>query len=534
VSFSLTEDLEIRYWTSDRRLADPADVPVFNYVEQVNRIVANGSVNSWKFGLQLDQVSLWANRYYLNDQLELERDLTEPDVFNPLPGDVYLNPEKMWFKYETTKIAVTVGDFYAAFGRGMALNLTRNVDIDIDTSIQGASAIFRPGDWDITAVVGQLNRQQVFQDNPNIGISVDNRHFVGGLRAERFGLGPANLGAHAVVYNFADEGGWTAGFDNLSGTPDAVVGGASTELMGVAGVDWYLEGNVIGYPTDMLDVVSDDEDLGYGIYGSASFYGPSMTYLVEAKRYSDLERLSRSLSSELYEVAIAPTLEYERSITEDSSAGMNSNDIYGGRIRVDWSAVPGKFIPYASLAVFRDEELEGLHFNREEETIVHPMLGLEWVAHDKATFLNMGVRNDLRDGSEYKADRHIHGDVNVKLPLFAGLHLDYALYAEHFHWGVNQFQQHDYIEVESSFGVQKGSLVTVTWFTDITTDPLVDSTGNLAESVYGAAEVQVKPTSALTLKAFYGAYKAGIRCSGGQCRLMPGFDGARVSMVGTF
>ena len=312
---------------------------------------------------------------------------------------------------------------------------SRNVDIDIDTSIQGASAVFRPGAWDITAVVGQLNRQQVFQDNPNIGISIDNRHFVGGLRAERFGLGPANVGAHAVVYNFADDGGWTAGFSNIAGTPDAVVGGVSTELMGVGGVDWYVEGNVIGYPTDALDVVSGDEDVGYGIYGSASFYGPAMTYLVELKRYSDLERLGGALSGELYEVAIAPTLEYERSITEDSSAAMNSNDIYGGRFRVDWSAVPGSLIPYASLAVFRDEELGGLHFNREEETVVHPMVGLEWVAHDKATFLNMGVRNDVRDGSEYKADRHVHGDVNVKLPLFAGLHLDYALYAEHFHWG---------------------------------------------------------------------------------------------------
>ena len=534
VSVSFTEDLEIRYWTSERRLPDPDDVAVFNYLEQVNRLVANASLDSWTFGLQLDQVSLLANRYYLNDQLEIERDLTAPNVYNPLPGDLYLNPEKVWFKYENSRNAVQIGDFYTAFGRGMALNLSRNVDIDIDTSIQGVSAVFRPGAWDVTAVVGQLNRQQVFQDNPNIGITIDNRHFVGGLRAERFGLGPANIGAHAVVYNFADDGGWNGGFDNLSSPLDAIVGGASAELMGVGGVDWYVEGNVINYPTEALDVVSDDEDIGYGVYGSASFYGSSTTFLVEAKRYSDLERLGGALAGELYEVAIAPTLEYERSITEDSSAAMNSNDIYGGRFRVDWSAVPGELIPYASVSVFRDDELGGLHFNRTEETIVHPMLGLEWVAHDKATFLNLGVRNDIRDGGDNKVDRHIHGDVNLKLPLFAGLHLDYALYAEHFHWGVNQFQQHDYVEVESSFGIQKGSALTVTWFTDVTTDPLVDSTGNLAESVYGAVEVQVKPTSALTLKAFYGAYKAGIRCSGGQCRLMPGFDGARASVVGTF
>jgi NADH-quinone oxidoreductase subunit L len=39
---------------------------------------------------------------------------------------------------------------------------------------------------------------------------------------------------------------------------------------------------------------------------------------------------------------------------------------------------------------------------------------------------------------------------------------------------------------------------------------------------------------ALTIKAFYGAYKSGIRCSGGQCRVLPGFEGARVSLVASF
>ena len=62
----------------------------------------------------------------------------------------------------------------------------------------------------------------------------------------------------------------------------------------------------------------------------------------------------------------------------------------------------------------------------------------------------------------------------------------------------------------------------------------MDSTGNLSDAVYGAAELQVKPMSALTIKAFYGSYKAGIRCSGGQCRLLPGFNGARLSLVGSF
>jgi hypothetical protein len=63
---------------------------------------------------------------------------------------------------------------------------------------------------------------------------------------------------------------------------------------------------------------------------------------------------------------------------------------------------------------------------------------------------------------------------------------------------------------------------------------LIQSEGNLDDNLYGAFEVQHQPSSNVTLKAFYGAYKAGIRCSGGQCRSLPGFEGARVSVNGVF
>ena len=65
-------------------------------------------------------------------------------------------------------------------------------------------------------------------------------------------------------------------------------------------------------------------------------------------------------------------------------------------------------------------------------------------------------------------------------------------------------------------------------------NPLLDTTGNLAENLYGAVEVQWQPNSQTDLRLFYGAYKDGIRCSGGQCRQLPGFEGARVSFNGRF
>jgi hypothetical protein len=547
ITTSFTDDFELRYWTFDERLEGQA---VYNYVEQVNRLNALVGVGRLTFGAQIDQVALFANRYYLNDVLFTERSLHSPDLFafpcsipparedDPTganPCDGYINVEKIWGRYEVPMASVVVGDFYAAFGRGIALNVNRNVDIDIDTSIQGVKAIFRPGAWDITALIGQVNRQQVFQDNPNLDLFGDRRHAVGAIRAERFGIGPLNLGAHTVVYDFVSEEGLDAGFQELGTTPDAVVTGVTAEVMGAS--DWYLEADVMNF---LIDTLIDEGDLvvGYFVYAVSTVYAGPFTWLIEGKRYLQGEALNDELNIELYEIAIAPSLEYERAITEDSSAGLNSNDIYGGRVRMDWAAVPGEITPYASVAVFRDQDLNSaLSFHRAKETIIHPMMGLEFYRDGGAIIFNTGVRHDIRDGDEYGFDRQIHADLLSKIVLPMDYSIDISAAVENYHWGVNEFQQQDYWEVESAVSASMGSMLTFTWFTDYTTNPLVTTTGNLSSTLpglYGAAEIQYKPFDAVTLKAFYGAYKAGIRCSGGQCRQLPGFEGVRFSMMAAF
>lgn len=536
VHTAFSDDFEVRYYVVDDRLPDPSDVAVFNYVEQVNRINAHASTERLTLELQVDQVALFANQYYLNDQLRAERQLVSGEVFAPLPGFSYANPEKVRLRYAGEGYTLQLGDSYAAFGRGIALNLNRNVDIDVDTSIQGGKLVARPGAWDLTLVAGQLNRQQVFQDNPNLDIPPDLRHTVVGARAERFGLGPANLGAHGVIYDFVREAGFGPAFDEVGSTPDAVIGGATAELVGIAGIDWYGEGDVFWYPTDELPTTlpGAEDQLGYAAYLSAAFYPGRTIWLVEAKRYYQAQRVNGRLAQELYQVAVAPTLEYERGITEDSAATVNSNDLWGGRVQVDLATEPGRPSPNVSLAVYRDEELGGLHFNRTPETIVHGMIGLEWITDESAALVNAGYRVDTRDDPTEGADRQLHGDAAVKFPMMLGLHGEVQLSAEHFRWGNNAFQQTDYVEVESGLTVQYGSAVALTWYTDYTRNPLVNTTGNLSEPLYGALELQVKPSTAVTLKAFYGAYKAGIRCSGGQCRQLPGFEGGRVSVVASF
>lgn len=533
-SVTVSDDLEVRYWIRDQRLPEPSDRPVFNYIEQVNRLNIGVSKDAWRFNLQADQVALLANRYYLDDVMYVERPLLEgPSIVAPFgkDADVYMNIEKFTAAYDTPDLTVQVGDVYAAFGRGVSLNLNRNVDIDIDTSIQGARIVARPGAWDLTALFGQLNRQQVFQDNPNTNLRGDLRHTVAAVRAERFGLGIANVGIHGVSYGFVEETGLSAGFEGAAG-PDVLIGGATAELIGFAGIDWYLEGDVFAYQNDKL--TRGEVSNGGAVYGSAAFYPGNTVWLVEFKRYVNTNQVNAVLSPELYQVAIAPTLEYERAITEDSAAAVGSEDIWGGRARMDWSLDPGKFVPFWAVGVFRDLDTATLHFNEVPETVVHPMVGVEWFPGNGAALINAGWRNDIRDGDSGGTDQQIHGDVTLNFPMFAGLTGNINVGAEHFKWGNNPLQQEDYSEMETAFTISRGSNLAFTWFTDYSDNPLIDSVGNISEQVYMAGELQVKPASAVTLKAFFGAYKSGIRCSGGQCRLLPGFEGGRVSMTGTF
>ncbi len=237
-----------------------------------------------------------------------------------------------------------------------------------------------------------------------------------------------------------------------------------------------------------------------------------------------------------YEFASGPTLEYERAITEDSSSAVNSNDIYGGRVRVDVAVKPGQITPYVSLTASRDKDLAGLHFNQTPETIVHPMLGTDIQGATSHLLLNAGYRVDRRDDSSEGSDKMAHFDATVGFP--AGpVHGTFVWDFYNFQWGNNTPQQADFLNstIALAFNHHGWTLI---FYNDLTNDPLIDTSGNLpavAEfELYGATELQWQPTSSTTVKAFYGAYKAGIRCAGGQCKRLPGFDGGRVSLTHAF
>lgn len=533
-TLSLSERFALRYYKVDDVLPgfEDSNPDLHDYVEEVNRLNLLLSKGGFAAGAQIDQVGLFANRYYLDDQLNHSYELYEPDIRSPWP-DAYLGLEKVYLRNKGEHLEVNLGDGYVSFGRGIALNLVRNTNIDLDSSLRGVRAVVRAGNWDFTGVSGLTNPQQVQLDNRNVGIHSDNQHMVSGVRAERFGLGAFNVGAHGVVYSFARRADDASpGFTRYQQPVDVFVGGATVEGFGLLGVDLIAEFDWFEYRSP--DFFGGEEpEPAYAAYISASGYPGRTVVLVEAKHYLNTERINTFTGIDNYEVAVAPTLEYERAITEDSSAAVNSNDISGARVRVDYALKPGVLMPYISVAAFRDRELGGLHFNRAPETIIHPVVGLQWLGQEAHIIATAGGRADLRDEG-YGTDVNAHVDLDVQLPAGPLGSLELSSAFMRFMWGDNPAQQTDFTDMVNALALHATDKWTFILWQDYSDNPLVSSTGNIAENVYGAAELQYKPSSALTTSLFYGAYKAGIRCAGGQCRSLPGFEGLRFGFNGTF
>ena len=545
-TLQLTTNFDLRFHEVPERLSGFEDSNVLNYTEQVLRNNLLLSKPGLVVGLQVDEAAFFRNEYYLDDVLQTERPLYADGFISPF-DHALVRLEKAYATKRFGQVELTAGDTYASFGRGIALNLIKNTGIDLDTSIRGARGAFRIGTADFTLVTGLTNPQDVSMFNPNRGITRDQGHMVSGARVEVFDLGKASIGAHGVIYRFARvEDLNSADLQRYTEELDAVAAGATLQLNGVAGIDWFAEGDVFDYRAEeMVGEAEGGRLRGWAGYASAAAYPGRATVLVEGKATKNTEVMNAFSGAEGWEIVAAPTLEYEMVITEDASATVNSNDVAGGRVRVDYAVVPRKFIPYVSFAGFRDEEVGGEHFNAVPETIGHGIVGWQLLEGRWVFQVNTGYRHDQRDEVEAGADRMAHMDLELNIPVGEKNALEFTLNGRRFWWGNNPLQQTDFLEMNNAIVWHQGEKWAYILYQDFTNNPIITTDGNLTfidpasygqdrDSLYGAFEIMVHPRPSSTLRLFFGAYKAGIRCAGGQCRTLPGFEGARVTWQATF
>ncbi len=554
-SFSLSEEGVLRSWQDDPSTRDNEQ-----FLDGMNRLYLLGTRPHLELGLQGDVAVATPN-----DRAGLTGDRDPPLGWTSsawIPSDVsVLVLEKKFARARFDAVSVEVGDAYRALGRGLALSLVKNTELDIDTSIEGLSADVTAGPFSIAAWAGYSNPQTITTGFRN-RIRRDPRDLLGGARVAAT-AGPVELAAHASLLRIDPLApGRTLVRGELLDLERADVVGGSISAPDLAGkADLYLEGNAALYSGQVEEAAADRS--GHGFYGALTGYLGGLTLQLEGKRYSNLEVLNVRQSETAvspYDYSTPPTLEKENVVTRNVSEAVNSNDVTGGRLAA--SMAVGGGIARLTYARFDDlghrHELGPGSIRNGNERIDHLYGGFERrgaAAGGEGRFYQVtaGVRFEKRmadpRGEHTALDRLLpwrgdddaiaHADVDVLFP-WRGLDVEvkYLVYRQYetsvFSGDESRFDVHQLVA-----SLRPWRRLALSALVDTTTDLRVlegigGREGNLSRYTFGALEVAVDPTDRSTIRAFAGATQGGLKCSGGTCRVIPAFEGARLEWLARF
>ncbi len=464
------------------------------------------------------------------------------------PGNFLARLEKTYFRYRSPNFDLDVGDFYAAFGRGLVLNMVKLPEIDIDTSILGGRVDIRTKPIDVTILGGITNPQEVSMELRNLDIDKVEWDALAGAQVKLRPHRRVAASIHGVGYNLQDTPsgsvGGTLGWNNIGGA-----------------LDLFAEGDAFLYGSEDEDA-ADPITPGYAIYASGTTYAGPLTLLIEFKRYKNakLEPLVRNGPVVPTAFTKPPTLEYEAAVTDDVQKSIDSNDITGWRAQGDlWFLDTDTTLSIVFANSFDMQEHPG--YSPQREATIHPMIVLEQPLHLSET-VSMHLKGDIGYRHDFPM-RSPDGDPDQFLPNAGLLHYraDIGLTAgKHAFEIVSTFRRHaftlpeevcwladgetvcdkddGYVSVENAVSYTLMGKYTVALHLDYT-DRIQDQTGALAgignlafdhefiSSAYIGGELILKPVENLEVYVFWGSQKSGIVCTGGACRTVPAFTGVK-------
>ncbi len=574
---SVSNDFYFKFNTFIDEEPDDAIPAPLGFVELVNRFTADLQIKQFSIGAQVDTVGVapqCSDAGYATEFADAFGDDTECGSPNPIfgPGwdDQIGDPamvrlEKVWGRYSSKNIDVWLGDYYAAFGRGILLSMTKKPEVDQDNSLLGARVDLRTKPLDFTFLLGTPNPQEVSMELRNKNI----RRFEPTLLAG----GVLKLRPHKLVELSVQGVGY-----ELTETGSLGLGG-TVAVNGIGGaVDIYVEGNGFAYGTDE-DAPEDSVEptSGYAIYGAVTGYAGPLTLTIEGKRYKDAQVLKRDGPVVPVQYNSPPSLEWEQSTTEDSFTSIASNDIAGWRASAELFLLQSfTTIGFAFTNSFDMEPHPP--FAVQREVGFSPVVTLAQPIHLEKVDLHLkghvGYRHDVpvrtpadlvpeeqREASAEQYLRHnglLHFSVDFGVTVgpvavewvswFRRYH--YTLDDPGFCWDVDGEEtcspNDGWISMENALSVTLFGKYTAALHLDFTDDPIVQrqtndgSPGNLVydadfkSSAYIGGSIILKPVSNLEVNVFVGGQKAGVVCTGGACRTVPAFNGAKARVIVNF
>ncbi len=508
--------------------------------------------------------------------LRLEFEYTDPPEY----GFARTGVRRIAYDFTTDDYQLTLGDLTPVFGRGVALNLYEDRTIDFDNIPQGIRFKWTGGNvWGVDVFAGRKQEYRFYSSSSSLREPDGLNHY--DLAGIQLGITPPSgswtSSPYALMGSFHSDLQWRSLDPQQTLLRTEIVDQEIRSLqLGVSQSifrwDWDLtiDANTLmkglDYPTvaqeihtspdgvELITLRSDHQLQGNGLYIQSNWYPEWFSALFEYKRYAyGRENLGEKRNPDLQATKpmpwiIGPTAirQHDISLLGNVTHPVDYGDEVGWNLEIErylglaWritlnaTAVSqlaplgdpsgtGRFWPGRDRRSspwqeeFMEIEYTGEHMsNRWLLARTHSVLSAEDVAEDlshwtlvpayfswhPSPILNLSTVLEFQWSERTVAE--YGSDLEEKTP-FTSSHV---------------IASADY-EGKSSF-----SLV---W--DSSDDPtLIVATAANARQHWVSGEFSYRPSGSLWVRASYGREKGGVRCTGGVCRVINPFEGARLSL----
>jgi hypothetical protein len=467
ITFNGTDTL---LWRSfDEEFLDTNPDAGDNEWEFYNRLILNLGLDNFSFGVQADI-----------------------DRFDVDEGDTRI--EKRFLSYSDPHLKITLGDFYASFGRGTALSVIKTheaygLENLSDDTINGGYARIRRAGFDVQALTGRIHDKYEDTEDEISGVHGTYEPFTW-----------LSVGGSAVRTSLEIEDG------------DTTTSGTIVELELFDGA-LVLAHEYTFFNSDFF--YRNNADEGRAEYIEAAAVIDDFSVTVE---YKDLQNFFAEYST-------PPLIEEQDQELLADFFTIYPEDLEALKVRGEL-ILPTSTIIFGTVAVYDEKAARHPSYYRYMREINHIFGGIEHQFLNGLYFsARLGQREEEGTGYYFQFTGETnHGAVDVSVPLFSGFStsLDYAF--SRFEGEHLEFQRD-----KLSFSLAKSQLFTATWVWERSNLPgEVFFTG---KEEYRYFQLEVKLLKRHIARLFVGDNRGGIKCSGGVCKYIPAFSGVRMEGV---
>lgn len=428
-------------------------------------------------------------------------------------------PEKFFLQVDKRYWDLRIGDFYTNLGRGLVLSVLKNDQFGQDDTIQGGVANLKTTYVNARALGGWVNE----------GDSLD-------FQPERAKHGEPEYEDRDVLYG----GGLTTGHPSYVVVGANYVGGrleipqdapfpefeqedgiqilsASIEAPDFIYGNFYGEYAWLEFSDDK-EIIEDVEYEGRGAYAAlAVFVGP-VTVSAEGQDYYRFDFTHHE----------PPNLEYSKT---SFAHAPRTDDLIGYRTRLDVT------VPVIDTLVY------GAYYNSQTHDALPATLEdhysgegyLPWIEHAyggvEKTFANAAYVFGSGGYRENPEGRWVHGELDGGYPVVKRHQVSAAVHVKQFA-GMGPDKGTEYGAQEYTLEYSFSPWLIATARYEHSDEPVAGGVGGDKQDDpdFYSGQIAVEPNQHVRVALFYGREKGGLQCSGGLCRTVPPFEGAKMDI----